>query len=93
MNKPDLRHSKPIFQWIMTGTIHHLSTEMHILCFPVINSEHLEPFPPETSNNDLIMHTEWRRDQPVLKVLCEKALGNEHFAKGPVKRELRSSGT
>ena len=35
----------------MTGTIHHLSTEMHILCFPVINSEHLEPFPPETSNN------------------------------------------
>ena len=31
-------------------------------------------------------------NQPVFKVLCEKAVGNEHFAKVQVKRELRSSG-
>jgi hypothetical protein len=31
-------------------------------------------------------------NQPVSEVLCEKALGNEHFAKVPVKRDLRSSG-
>ena len=40
----------------------------------------------------LMTHRAWRHDQPVLKVLCEKALGNEHCAKVPVKRELRSSG-
>ena len=37
---------------------------------------------------------ECRHDQPVLKVLCEKAMGNEHFAKVPLKlkQELGRSG-
>jgi hypothetical protein len=39
-----------------------------------------------------MMHGEWRHDQPVLKVLSEKALRNEHFAEVPVKRELKVQG-
>ena len=38
------------------------------------------------------MDREWRHDQPVLKVLCEKAMGNEHFAKVPLKQDLQRSG-
>ena len=56
----------------------------------VINSEHFEPFPREQSHD--AQGNAGMINQPVLKVLCEKAVGNEHFAKVPVKRELRSSG-
>ena len=59
----------------------------------VINSLHLEPFPSEPFNDG--QGRTWNGgmiNQSVLKVLCEKAMGNEHFAKVPVKRELRSSG-
>ena len=50
--------------------------------------EHL--WPAQVSH--LIMHRECRHDQEVLKVFCEKALENEHFAKVPVQRVLGSSG-
>ena len=50
--------------------------------------EHL--WPAQVSH--LVMHRKWRHDQEVLNVFCEKALGNEHFAKVPVQRVLGSSG-
>jgi hypothetical protein len=52
--------------------------------YEVINREHFEP----SQVGHLMMHRACRHDQPVLKVLCGKALENEHFTKVPVKREL-----
>ena len=38
------------------------------------------------------MHREWRHDQPVLKVLCEKALGNKHFARCQLNENWEGQG-
>ena len=65
------------------------------MCVCVINSLHLEPFPSEPFNDG--QGRTWNGgmiNQSVLKVLCEKAMGNEHFAKVPLKlkQELGRSG-
>ena len=56
--------------------------------FGLINSEHLEPFPCEPSNDAQGMEA-WSTS---FESTLWKGLGNEHCAKVPVKRELRSSG-